>query len=110
MVDIYTLLSNENIYENESLYSSYLGLVPDFNVGFAILSADTVRPADLNAHTDIIGDVMLSALMGSAIQSATERFGGEYKAIDIDSLRQIHQLCNTASVYCRENRPVICEA
>ena len=48
MVDVYTVLSNEGF--NEGLYSSYLGLVPDFGVGFAILSADTVAPADLNAH------------------------------------------------------------
>ncbi|KAL4799805.1 beta-lactamase/transpeptidase-like protein [Aspergillus venezuelensis] len=68
MVDVYTVLSNRGV--NEGLYSSYLGLVPDFGVGFAILSADTVTPADLNAHADIIGDVVLEALMVSAIEQA----------------------------------------
>ncbi|KAJ5501508.1 Beta-lactamase-like protein [Penicillium expansum] len=83
MVDIYTVLSNEG--NNESLYSSYLGLVPDFGVGFAILSADTEAPADLNAHADIIGDVVLEALMKTAIEQAAENFGGAYKASNINS-------------------------
>ncbi|KGO40068.1 Beta-lactamase-like protein [Penicillium expansum] len=83
MVDIYTVLSNEG--NNESLYSSYLGLVPDFGVGFAILAADTEAPADLNAHADIIGDVVLEALMKTAIEQAAENFGGAYKASNINS-------------------------
>jgi hypothetical protein len=83
MVDIYTVLSNEN--NNESLYSSYLGLVPDFGVGFAILSADTEAPADLNAHADIIGDVMLGALMKMAVEKAAKNFGGAYEASNINS-------------------------
>ncbi|OQE36122.1 hypothetical protein PENCOP_c012G02548 [Penicillium coprophilum] len=83
MVDIYTVLSNEG--KDESLYSSYLGLVPDFGVGFAILSADTEAPADLNAHADIIGDVVLGALMKTAIKQAAENFGGAYKALKINS-------------------------
>ncbi|CAI7564318.1 unnamed protein product [Penicillium glandicola] len=83
MVDIYTVLSNEG--NDESLYSSYLGLVPDFGVGFVILSADSEAPADLNAHADIIGDVVLEALMKSAVQQAAENFGGVYKASDLNS-------------------------
>lgn len=77
MVDIYTVLSNEG--PNESLYSSYLGLVPSFDVGFAILSADTENPADLNAHVDLIGDVVLGALMGVAAEQASGNFGGVYE-------------------------------
>ncbi|KAJ0421601.1 beta-lactamase/transpeptidase-like protein [Aspergillus carlsbadensis] len=83
MVDVYTVLSNEGY--NESLYSSYLGLVPDFGVGFAILSADTEAPADLNAHADIIGDVVLEALTVTAIEQAAENFGGAYKATTSNS-------------------------
>ncbi|CAI7569598.1 unnamed protein product [Penicillium palitans] len=83
MVDIYTILSNEG--NNEGLYSSYLGLVPDFGVGFAILSANTETPADLNAHADIIGDVVLEALMKTAIEQAAKNFGGEYKTSNINS-------------------------
>ncbi|KAJ6001445.1 hypothetical protein N7522_006672 [Penicillium canescens] len=77
MVDIYTVLSNES--PSESLYSSYLGLVPNFGVGFAILSADTVKSADLNAHADLIGDVVLGALMGVAAEQALGNFGGVYE-------------------------------
>ncbi|KAJ5963506.1 uncharacterized protein N7479_003382 [Penicillium vulpinum] len=83
MVDIYTVLSNEG--NDESLYSSYLGLVPDFGVGFAILSADNETPADLNAHADIIGDVVLVALMKTAIEQAAKNFGGAYKASNLNS-------------------------
>jgi hypothetical protein len=78
MADVYTVLSNEGY--NESLYSSYLGIVPDFGVGFAILSADTAAPADLNAHADIIGDVVLEALMITAMEQAAKNFGGAYKS------------------------------
>lgn len=83
MVDIYTILSNEG--NGEGLYSSYLGLVPDFGVGFAILSADTETPADLNAHADIIGDVVLEALMKTAIEQAAKNFGGKYKSSNMNS-------------------------
>ncbi|KAJ5767269.1 uncharacterized protein N7511_004885 [Penicillium nucicola] len=76
MVDIYTVLSNED--PKESLYSSYLGLVPSLGVGFAILSADTEKPADLNAHADLIGDVVLEALMEVSAEQALTNFGGLY--------------------------------
>ncbi|KAL2861775.1 hypothetical protein BJX68DRAFT_251631 [Aspergillus pseudodeflectus] len=81
--DVYTVLSNERY--TESLYCSYLGWVPDFGVGFAILSADTEAPTDLNAHADIIGDVVLEALMVTAIEQAAENFGGVYKLSAINS-------------------------
>jgi len=83
MVDIYTVLSNEG--NDQSLYSSYLGLVPDFGVGFVILSADNETPADLNAHADLIGDVVLGALMKTAIEQAAQNFSGVYKASEINS-------------------------
>jgi hypothetical protein len=83
MVDVYTVLSNERY--TESLYSSYLGLVPDFGVGFAILSADTEAPTDLNAQADSIGDVVLEALMVTAIEQAAGNFGGVYKLAAINS-------------------------
>ncbi|KAL3476519.1 beta-lactamase/transpeptidase-like protein [Aspergillus californicus] len=83
MVDVYTLLSNEGY--NEGLYSSYLGLVPDFGVGFAILSADTQEPADLNAHADIIGDVTLEAIITTATLQAGQNFGGSYNASHLNS-------------------------
>ncbi|RDW74644.1 serine hydrolase domain-containing protein [Aspergillus mulundensis] len=83
MVDVYTVLSNEGV--NGGLYSSYLGLVHDFGVGFAILSADTETPAELNAHADIIEDVVLEALMVTAPEQAAQNFGREYQASGINS-------------------------
>ncbi|KAJ5682596.1 hypothetical protein N7462_005761 [Penicillium macrosclerotiorum] len=82
MVDVYSILSNEG--NNEGLYSSYLGLVPDYSVGFAILSADTVSPADLNAHADYM-EVMLEAVMETALKQAAKNFGGAYVASGLNS-------------------------
>lgn len=74
MIDIYTY------YSDIGLYSSYLGIVPDFNVGFAILAADSVASPDLNAHADIIGDVVLEALIKISTSQAAMNFGGRYGA------------------------------
>lgn len=74
MVDIYTY------YSSISQYSSYIGLVPDYNVGFAVLAADSVSAPDLNVHADIIGDVILPALMEMAVKQAGAQFGGQYTA------------------------------
>ncbi|KAH8422268.1 serine hydrolase domain-containing protein [Aspergillus melleus] len=74
MVDIYTY------YSDVGLYSSYLGIVPDFNIGFAILAADSVASPDLNAHADIIGDVFLEAMMKTSATQALMNFGGHYRA------------------------------
>lgn len=74
MVDIYTY------YSSIGQYSSYIGLVPDYNVGFTVLAADSVSAPDLNAHADIIGDVILPALMKTAVTQAGARFGGQYTA------------------------------
>ncbi|KAJ5639546.1 uncharacterized protein N7484_007408 [Penicillium longicatenatum] len=75
MIDVYTLLSNEG-YE-EGLYSSYLGLVPDWGVGYAILSADTVRPADLNEHADYM-QTALNGVITTAVQQAARNYSGRY--------------------------------
>ena len=72
MVDIYTY------YSSISQYSSYIGLVPDYNVGFTVLAADSVSAPDLNAHADIIGDIILPALMKMAVKQAGAQFGGQY--------------------------------
>ena len=77
MVDVYSVLSNEG--DNEGLYSSYLGLVPDYGVGYAILSADTHSPADLNAHADYM-EVILDAVVRTAQTQAVLNFGGLYSA------------------------------
>ncbi|KAF1809860.1 beta-lactamase/transpeptidase-like protein [Eremomyces bilateralis CBS 781.70] len=62
----------------QGLYSSYFGLAPDWGVGFAILSADTAAPADLNAHADLISTYLLPALEKSAIQQAFLNYAGTY--------------------------------
>lgn len=79
MIDIYTA------YDNFGLYSSYLGLVPDYNVGFAILAADTVSNADLNAHADIVGEVIIEALIKIALSNAKSAFSGTYTASGLNS-------------------------
>ncbi|KAJ5247452.1 Beta-lactamase-like protein [Penicillium chermesinum] len=75
MVEIFNILSNEG--NGDGLYSSYLGLVPSYGVGFAILSADTESPADLNAHADYLSSV-IKGLTSIAISQAAENFGGAY--------------------------------
>ena len=77
LVDVYTVLSNEGY--KESLYSSYLGLVPDYGLGYAILSADTKQAADLNAHADAV-DSVLRAVVTMAVEQAMQNFGGPWKA------------------------------
>ncbi|KAJ5291941.1 hypothetical protein N7478_001192 [Penicillium angulare] len=77
MVPVYTLLSNEG--EDEGLYSSYLGLVPDYGIGYAILSADTESPADLNAHADYM-QAILDGVVTTATSQAVANFGGPYAA------------------------------
>ncbi|THC91398.1 hypothetical protein EYZ11_009147 [Aspergillus tanneri] len=79
MVDVYTY------YSNIGLYSSYIGIVPDYNVGFAILAADSISSPDLNAHADIISDVLLGTLIGTSTKQASLNFGGLYKAPHINS-------------------------
>jgi hypothetical protein len=59
-------------------YSAYFGLTPDHNVGFAILAADSTTAADLNAHADFIGDLMLPALEKAAITQAGKNYAGSY--------------------------------
>ncbi|KUL85843.1 hypothetical protein ZTR_07344 [Talaromyces verruculosus] len=79
MIDVYT------VYDNFGLYSSYLGLVPDYNVGFAILAADTASNADLNSHTDIVGEVIIETLIKIALSNAESGFSGTYTANGLNS-------------------------
>lgn len=79
MIDIYT------VYDNLGLYSSYLSLVPDYDVGFAILAADTASNADLNAHADIVGEIIIEALIEIALSNADATFSGTYSASGLNS-------------------------
>lgn len=63
---------------NIGLYASHIGLVPEYNVGFVILAADTETSPDLNAYADIIATQMIPALEQNAIVSASKSFAGTY--------------------------------
>ncbi|KAK5235892.1 hypothetical protein LTR47_003367 [Exophiala xenobiotica] len=77
VVDIYTS------YGSVGLYSSYFGLVPDYNVGFVTLSADEVSAPDLNVHVDIVADVILPSLEKAAISQAGSIYSGQYTSNQI---------------------------
>lgn len=82
MIDVYSILSNEE--SNEGLYSSYFGLVPDYGVGYVILSANAVSPADLNAHADYM-EVVLEGIIESSLKQAVQNFVGAYAASNLNS-------------------------
>lgn len=84
-------------YGVHGLYSPYFGLVPDYGVGFVILSADTEKAADLNAYVDLVSEHLIGALERTAAEQAAERYLGNYTgnsvgggltslAIDVDGL------------------------
>ncbi|KAM5464741.1 hypothetical protein MauCBS54593_006834 [Microsporum audouinii] len=79
MIDVYTALSSIG------LYSSYIGLVPDFNVGFTVLAADSKTSPDLNPHVGVIGDALLPALTKIATLQASINFGGVYSSSTLNS-------------------------
>ncbi|KAH8660159.1 beta-lactamase/transpeptidase-like protein [Xylariales sp. PMI_506] len=58
-------------------YSSYFGLAPDFDVGFAILAHDTVVNPDLNAYVDIIS-LALAELEELAAQQMAAAYAGVF--------------------------------
>ena len=55
-----------------------------YGVGFVILSADTVRPADLNTHADYM-EVVLEAIIKSSMKQSAQNFGAAYAASDLAS-------------------------
>jgi CubicO group peptidase (beta-lactamase class C family) len=63
---------------NIGLYSSHVALVPDYNVGFAILAADSEANADLNAYADLLAVTLIPALEKNAIAQANRVFAGTY--------------------------------
>lgn len=65
-------------------FASYFGLVPDVNVGFAILAHDNHVPdegLDLNVYADIVSDALPLLLKTAATQTAMT-FMGSYSAKD----------------------------
>ncbi|MCJ1241110.1 hypothetical protein MMC14_009114 [Varicellaria rhodocarpa] len=59
--------------------SSYLGLLPDYDVGFVILAADQSVQPDLNVYADIVGDLIVPGVLETAIGDALLGFGGTYQ-------------------------------
>ena len=64
-------------YSTIGHYASYIGLVPDYNVGYTILAADQNGAPDLNAYADIVA-ALVPALEANAYLSAKQNFGGSY--------------------------------
>ncbi|KAK5094147.1 hypothetical protein LTR70_004281 [Exophiala xenobiotica] len=64
------------------LYSPYFGLVPDYGVGFVVLSADTNQAADLNAYADLIAEYLLPTMEQTAAAEATIKYAGDYTSRD----------------------------
>jgi hypothetical protein len=60
-----------------SQYSSYFGLAPDFNAGFAILAHDTEANPDLNVYADIVSLALLE-LEAVAAKETAAAYAGEY--------------------------------
>lgn len=65
-------------YSTIGHYASYMGLVPDYNVGYAILAADQNGAPDLNAYADIVS-LMIPALEANNYLAARQNFGGIYQ-------------------------------
>jgi hypothetical protein len=59
-------------------YSAYIGFVPSYGIGFAILSAGQHGRPDLNAHADIVGDKVFPAVVKTTIGYAQQAFEGTY--------------------------------
>ncbi|KAF2789298.1 beta-lactamase/transpeptidase-like protein [Melanomma pulvis-pyrius CBS 109.77] len=67
---------------NIGLYSSHVGLVPDYGVGFVILGADSESNPDMNAYADLISVAMIPALEKNAIVQASTAFSGTYTSVN----------------------------
>ncbi|ORY70268.1 beta-lactamase/transpeptidase-like protein [Pseudomassariella vexata] len=66
-------------------YSSYFGLVPDFNAGFAILAHDTDGIVDLNVYADLVSLALLQ-LEELAAKEMAARYAGTFVGDDEGSL------------------------
>ncbi|KAI9720082.1 MAG: hypothetical protein M1828_005810 [Chrysothrix sp. TS-e1954] len=59
-------------------YGSYLGLAPDYNVGFSLLVAGEDIDNTLNVYADLISDAIDVALQEEAAKQALLAYGGQY--------------------------------
>lgn len=72
VTEVYTVIGNIGHY------SSYIGLVPNYGVGFVMLAADSEGSADLNAYVDFIFAAMTPALEKAAVVQANASYSGMY--------------------------------
>ena len=76
LIDVYTKTGSIGHY------SSYLGLLPEYNVGFAILAADQSDSPSLNVYADIIGDSIIPGVIKTAIGEALLGYEGTFHQAD----------------------------
>ena len=72
VTEIYTIIGSIGHY------SSYIGLVPKYGVGFVVLAVDSETTADLNAYVDFISIAVQPALEKTAIAQANASYSGTY--------------------------------
>lgn len=68
---------------NVDAYTSHIGLVPDYGVGFAIVAIDGTGNADMNAIADVLAVAMIPALEENAIMQASRALSGTYSAVEV---------------------------
>lgn len=61
------------------MYSSFIGLSPDHDAGFTVLTAGTTAHQSTAIISEIVSDVLLPALDAAARNQALNRFGGTYE-------------------------------
>ncbi|KAK5657186.1 hypothetical protein OQA88_3244 [Cercophora sp. LCS_1] len=68
-------------------YTAYFVLIPDYDVGFALLSASesTERIVVASAVADLVVESLLPALKGQAEKEAERAYGGRYVAQGVNS-------------------------
>ncbi|KAF2106099.1 beta-lactamase/transpeptidase-like protein [Lophiotrema nucula] len=81
---------------NVDLYSSHIGLAPDYGVGFVIMAADSAANPDLNAYADLIATEMIPALEQNAIVQASQMFSGTYVDVNKNMTLVIAQAEDTS--------------
>ncbi|CAI6332423.1 unnamed protein product [Periconia digitata] len=74
---------------NKGLASSHIGIATDYNLGFAIVGADTEANPDFNAWADILAREMVPALEENALKEAARKYAGTYRSVDAETDQEI---------------------
>ncbi|OCL06944.1 putative beta-lactamase [Glonium stellatum] len=91
MVDIYTKSGDLTVY------SSLLGLVPDHNIGFSVLTAGKSSGLQRYTLASLISETWVPALESAAREEATARFAGTYSSDGTNN--------STVTIELEDNRP-----